>query len=118
MLSASSARVRMLTARIRWASVHRPDQLKARSSASDDCVSSLIFEAVADAVEGLDRVEVRVHRPELSPNALDVAVDGPIVDVDVVLVGDVEQLVAAFHHPEIGRASCRARAWRLVDGVE
>src|SRR5688500_11290135 len=98
MLSANSARVRMLTARIRWVSVHRPDQLNSRSSASDDSRPSLIFETVADAVEGFDGVEVRVDRAELAPDALDVAVDRPVVDVDVVLVGDVEQLVAALHH--------------------
>src|SRR5687767_10371217 len=91
----------MLTARMRWASVHRPDQLSARSSPSSlaSWGTSLIFKAVADAVERLDRVESGVHGAELAANALDVAVDRPVVDIDVVLVGDVEQLVAALDHP-------------------
>src|SRR5688572_29720559 len=99
MLSASSARVRMFTARIRWARVQRPDQLSLRSSLSSlDWKAWLIFKSVAESIEGFDGIEPGIDRAELAADALDVAVDRPVVDVDVVLVGDVEQLVAAFHH--------------------
>src|ERR1700754_3797030 len=53
--------------------------------------------AVADAIQGFDRVDLRIDLPELLTHALDVAVDGPVVDVDLILVGRVHQVVAAFH---------------------
>src|SRR5579872_4086383 len=82
-----------LTARMRWASVHRPDHLS-RSSAS-----SRFVEAVADAIKGLDCIELGIDGAELAPDPLDMAVDGPIIDIDIVAIGDVEQLVARLHHP-------------------
>src|SRR5688572_25807644 len=88
----------MFTARMRWARVQRPDQLSSRSSAPSVSKAWLIFKSVADSIEGLDGVELRVDGPELAPDSFDVAVDRPVVDIDVVLVGDVEQLVAALHH--------------------
>src|SRR5687767_14661852 len=97
-VSASSTSVRIFTARIRWARVHRPDQLSARSSVSPASEGSLVFKAVTDSIERFDGVEIRVDGAELAANALDVAVDRAVVDIDVVLIGDVEQLVAAFDH--------------------
>src|SRR5258708_5742109 len=52
--------------------------------------------AVADAIEGFDRVELRIDLPELLTHALDVAVDGPVVYVDLIFVGGVHQVVAAL----------------------
>src|ERR1044072_2169623 len=92
MLPASTARAKMLTARMRWRSIQRPDHLRSRS------LSSLLGKTIAHAVESLDRLELAVRRPELAPQALDVAVDGPIVDIDVVLISDVHELVARFDH--------------------
>src|SRR6185503_7036931 len=51
-----------------------------------------------DAIKGFDRIEGWIDAPELAPDSLDVAVDGAVVDVDVVVIGNVEQLVARFHH--------------------
>src|SRR6187401_1979697 len=56
------------------------------------------LEAVADTVQGLDHVEVVVGDLELLAQPLDVAVDGAIVDIDLVVIGCVHQRVAAFHH--------------------
>src|SRR5919107_1297816 len=92
MLPASTARAKMLTARMRWRSILRPDHLSSRS------LSSFLGKAVAHAVERLDRLELGIGAPELAPQALDVAVDGAIVDIDVVLIGDVHQLVARLDH--------------------
>src|SRR5688500_18235040 len=92
MLPASTAKAKMLTARMRWRSIQRPDHLRSRS------FSSLLRKTVAYAVEGLDRLELAVGGAELAPEPLDVAVDGAVVDVDVVLIGDVHQLVARFDH--------------------
>src|SRR4051812_8189030 len=54
--------------------------------------------AVADAVEGFDHVEVVVHLTELLAHALDVAVDGAVVDIDILAIGGVDQLVTVLHH--------------------
>src|SRR5678816_1071533 len=83
----------MLTARMRWASDHRRDQLKARSASS-----LLVVESVSDAIKGLDRIEFRVGCAEFPADPLDVAVDRPVVDVDILVIGDVEQLVARLDH--------------------
>src|SRR5688500_2624338 len=92
MLPARMARANMLTARMRCRSIQRPDQRSARS------LSSLLSKAVAYPVERLDRLELGIEGAELATKPLDVAVDGPVVDIDVVLIGDVHQLVARFHH--------------------
>src|SRR3712207_3285337 len=92
MLPARMATAKMLTARMRWRSIQRPDHLSSRSR------SSLLGKTIAYAVEGLDRLELGIGGPELAPQALDVAVDGAVVDIDVVLVGDVHQLVARLDH--------------------
>ena len=55
-------------------------------------------EAVADAVERLDHVEVLVGLLELLAQPLDVAVDGAIVDVNLVVVGRIHQRIGGLHH--------------------
>src|SRR6185295_20097251 len=93
MLPARIATAKILTARIRWRSEIRLVQ----SHRLKPC-SSLLAKAVSDSVKRLDRAELIVHGPELAAHALDMAVDGAVVDIDVVLIGDVHQLVAGFHH--------------------
>src|SRR3954469_23476291 len=56
------------------------------------------LEAVADAVQGLDHVEAWIDGLELLPQPLDVAVDGAIVHVDLIVVSGVHERVAALHH--------------------
>src|SRR5487761_17990 len=51
---------------------------------------------ISDAIQGFDLGKVSVDGLELLPQALDVAVDGAIVDVDVLAIGAVHQLVAAL----------------------
>src|SRR4051794_10964082 len=93
MLPARSATARMLTARIRWRSFQPPVQRILSLG------SSLLSKAVSYAVERLDCLEIGIGLPELAPKPLDVAVDRSVVDIDVVLVGDVHQLVARLDHP-------------------
>src|SRR5215510_2276363 len=57
-----------------------------------------LLEAIADAVKGLDDVEVVVCLLELLAQPLDVAVDGAVVDVDLVVVGGIHQRVARLDH--------------------
>src|SRR5271170_1561757 len=61
------------------------------------------LEAVADAVEGLDHFEIRLDHLELLPQPLDMAVDGAIIDVDLIVVSRVHESVAALDHPRPGR---------------
>src|SRR3954462_6661028 len=94
MLPARIATAKMLTASIRWRSDIRrvqPRRPVARLS--------LLAKTVSDPIQGLDRAKLAVHGAELAAHALDVAVDGAIVDIDVVLIGDVHQLVAGLDHP-------------------
>src|SRR3954466_13500401 len=91
MLPARMARAKMLTARIRWRSIHRPDQRTARAC------SSFLSKAVSDPVKRLDPLERGVDSAELAPQPLDVAVDRSVVDIDVFLIGDVHQLVPRLH---------------------
>src|SRR5690606_35449957 len=53
--------------------------------------------SVADAIQGFDCVELGIHFTELLAHPLDMAVDRPVVDVDLILVGRVHQVVAALH---------------------
>src|SRR5262249_141114 len=72
-------------------SVNRRCSPRTRGSGSAFAVTA------SDGIEGLDRVEVRIELPELLAHALDVTVDGAVVDVDLVVVGGVHQVVAALH---------------------
>src|SRR6185503_1592185 len=66
------------------------------------------LEAIADTVQGLDHLEIVVDHLELLAQPLDVAVDGAVVDIDLVVIGRVHQRVAAFYHT-------RPRRQRLQD---
>src|SRR5690606_37825334 len=57
---------------------------------------SAFLVAVADAVERLELREVLIDLPELLAQALDVAVDGAVVDIDALAIGLVHQLVAVL----------------------
>src|SRR3954464_1946535 len=57
-----------------------------------------LLEPIADAIERFDHVEVVVGPLELLAQALDVAVDGAVVDVDLVVVGGIHQRIAALDH--------------------
>src|SRR5215472_12171578 len=58
--------------------------------------SSAIAVTVSDAIQRLDLLEIVVHDLELLAQPLDVAVDGAIIDIDVLAIGGVHQLVAAL----------------------
>ena len=64
--------------------------------------ASGFLETVAHAVEGLDHFETLVNRLELLAQALDVAVDGAVVHIDLVVIGRIHQGVAALHHARAG----------------
>ena len=56
-----------------------------------------MIESIADPVEGVDLCEGRIDDAEFFPDALDVAVDGSVVDIGLVVISSIHQLVAAFH---------------------
>src|SRR5579862_406626 len=58
---------------------------------------------VADTVERLDLREIRIDGFQLLAQPLDVAVDGPVIDEDVLAVGCIHQLVTILH---MSRACC------------
>src|SRR3954462_10383220 len=57
-----------------------------------------LLEAIADAVQRFDHVEVVVDHLEFLAQPLDVAVDGAIIDVDLVVVGRVHQCIPALYN--------------------
>ena len=53
--------------------------------------------AIAYAIEGFDCGKIIVDRTHFLAQTLDVAVDGPVVDIDLIVIGDIHQLIARFH---------------------
>src|SRR3989344_9370914 len=53
-------------------------------------------ETVAGAIQGIDSGKFGIDLAELAPQPLDMAVDGAVVDIDIVLIGRGHQLVAAL----------------------
>src|SRR3546814_20198901 len=99
-------KAKMLTARMRCVSDSRPDQRSARAR------SSFLGKTVAHAVKRLDRDEIFVDGPEFATKALDVAVDGTIVDIDVVRIAYVSPLVAPFDADAASPARLEATEFR------
>src|SRR6266849_1727062 len=86
-------------ARLRWRRSQEGPTPRARPGAP----ASYLLEAIADAVERFDHVEIVVGALELLAQALDVAVDGAVVDIDLIVVGRVHQGVAALDHAGTAR---------------
>src|SRR5881227_2915345 len=57
---------------------------------------SAVAVSITDAIEGFDLAEFGVDRLELLAQALDVAVDRAVIDVDVLAVSRIHQLIAVF----------------------
>src|SRR5271163_3360499 len=72
------------------------------------------LKTIADAVQRLDHIEVVVACLELLAQPLDVAVDGAVVDIDLIVISRVHQGVAALHHA--GAARQRVQDQKLGDG--
>src|ERR1700761_3902244 len=70
--------------------------------------TSDFLEAIAYAVQGLDHLELVIGHFELLAKPLDVAVDGAVIDIDLIIIGSIHQRVAAFH-------DARALGERLKD---
>src|SRR4029077_17680534 len=75
---------------------------------------SYFLEVIADTIERLDHIELDVACPELYAQPLDVAVDGPVVDIHLIVVSCIHQGVAAFHHSRPARQ--RLQDEKLGDG--
>src|SRR5436305_6305349 len=82
---------------VRWR-VRAPKVFARRRSTALRPRESAFLEAIADAVERLDHVEIVVRLLELLAQPLDVAVDGTVIDIDLIVVGRVHQRVAPLHH--------------------
>src|ERR1700731_3678609 len=67
---------------------HQKQNLGARASS--------FLEAIADAIKGLDHLEIVIHDLEFLAQALDVAVNRAVVDIDLIIIGRIHQGVAAL----------------------
>jgi hypothetical protein len=72
--------------------------MAARLAGRKDNRESDFSKAIPDAIEGIDHVEAAVDYPEFAAHSLDVAINGPIVDVDIIAIGGIHQCVATFDH--------------------
>ncbi len=68
------------------------------SSALGSRAASRFAESVADSIKRLDHLEVVVDDLELLAQPLDVAVDGAVVDIDLLIISRIHQRITAFHH--------------------
>src|SRR4029079_10468691 len=57
-----------------------------------------LLEPITDAIQRFDHVEVVVGPLALLAQALALAVDGAVIDVDLVVVGGIHQRIAALDH--------------------
>src|SRR5262245_41720420 len=58
---------------------------------------SRVAVSVSDAIERFDLLEFGIDLAELATHALDVTVDGAVVDIDRLAVRRVHELVAVLH---------------------
>src|SRR5690348_14358876 len=56
------------------------------------------LETIADPVERLYHLEIRINDLELLAQPLDVTVNGAVIDIDLVVIGGIHQRIAALHH--------------------
>src|SRR5271165_4167469 len=58
--------------------------------------ASLFLEPIADAIKGLDHLELVIDNLEFLAQPLDVAVDRAVIDIDLIVIGRVHQSIAAL----------------------
>ena len=58
----------------------------------------VFFEPVADAIKCFDLIKIAVDRYKLFSQPLDMAVDGPVIDINLIVIGSIQQGIAAFDH--------------------
>jgi hypothetical protein len=73
--------------------------IRAHLGAEAHGAGSYLFKAIANSVERLNHIERRVNRPKLSAQSFDMAVDGTVIDIDLIVVGGIHERIAAFDHP-------------------
>jgi hypothetical protein len=61
------------------------------------------LDTIAHTIQRLDHIEVDVASLEFLAQPLDVAIDGSVVDIHLVVVSSIHQGVAAFHDPRSTR---------------
>ena len=59
--------------------------------------------SIADAVKRFDGVKHIIQFAEFLPQAFDMAINGAVVHIDLIIIRRIHQLVAAFHIARTGR---------------
>src|SRR3546814_13379525 len=101
---------------MRGCSDQRADQTSGAASgaaAVSVVILTSVGEAVARTIKGRNRIEIGVDLAEFAAQALDVAVDRAVVDIDVVLIGRIHQLIAAAHDARAARERFRSGEGRV-----
>src|SRR5215510_12010040 len=92
-------------ARLRFSVSQAPAAYRDPSSVSTAIAlprGSRLLEAIADAVERFDYVETFIGLLEFLTQPLDVAVDGAVVDIHLVVVGGIHERIARLDHARSG----------------
>src|SRR5579871_1810354 len=61
------------------------------------------LETVTDAIKRLNHLEIVIDDLEFLAQPLDVAVDGAVIDIDLIVIRGIHQRIAAFHNARAGR---------------
>ena len=62
------------------------------------CFALLLFKAIANTVQGFNDIKIILDYFEFFAEPFAVAVDGAVINVDLVIIGCIHQGIAAFHH--------------------
>src|SRR4029078_10334517 len=81
--------------------------LRQAAQVGRDIKNTLFLKAISDAIERLDHLEIVVNALEFLAQTLDVSVDCPIVDINLVVIGGIHQRVAALNHSGAGCESLK-----------
>src|SRR5437764_6226424 len=75
-----------------------PSRSCSRAATAARLAPSHFLETIADPVKSFDHVEVIVGRFEFLAQPFDVAIDGAVVDIDLIVIGGIHEGITAFHN--------------------
>src|SRR5882757_11363537 len=75
-----------------------PPRSYRRAASAARLAPSHFLETIADPVKSFDHIEVIIGRFEFLAQPFDVAIDGAVVDIDLIVISGIHEGIAAFHN--------------------